>query len=406
MHIKKNNTLSAVLQTEEKVQKIRQAILEQATNHHLGLFTGLSGITLLHSLDRKEGVDIVEYLDELFTQAETPKSIMTFCSGLSGMGWMVELLSKHIDVIDDTNLILDDLDVAVIDWMKSEMQKSNYDFMHGAIGGGLYLLKRIEKNVSETLIVEVEALTRALIAEAKSTHSGDLYWIQKAGTVGTKEDRINFGLSHGFPSILVFFCKVYKAGILRNELQPVISKVVQYLLNNVLDPIHTGNYFPTFLFPNDSEKNIYASRLAWCYGDISVCLALWHANEIIRSGVLEQFIIKVLKQASKKRGTFENKIRDAGVCHGSAGLGYIFYKFHQRYAINDFYETSQYWFQKTHEFDIHPNGPAGYLAYTPLAETNYAVEYGLLEGIAGIYCCIETVNGNMSSDWDEMFLIS
>jgi lantibiotic modifying enzyme len=398
--------VATTTQPKNKTEIIYRALLEQKARLPLGLFTGLSGITLLHCIASQKEINLVHYLDELFTQAEDPKTVMTFCSGLSGMGWMIELMSKHNDIIDDTNEILSDLDEVVIRWMKAEIQNYNYDFMHGAIGGALYLLKRFENHPSEHLILALKEFTKKLIAQAQSTPSGGLYWIQKAGILRTEEDRINFGLSHGFPSILVFLCKVYQAGLLQKELLPVINKIVHYLLNHTVDPVLSGNYFPTYLYPNNPEKNVYDSRLAWCYGDISVCLALWHANQIIQSSTLDQFIIEVLKLASSQRGHLENRIRDAGLCHGSAGLGYLFHRFHERYAIDDFAEASQYWFNKTYELSNHQEGPAGFMAYTPLSATNYAVEFGMLEGIAGIYSCIQTAKGNLASDWDEMFLIS
>ena len=111
----------------------------------------------------------------------------------------------------------------------------------------------------------------------------------------------------------------------------------------------------------------------------------------------------VLKKSTQRLSLTENRVVDAGICHGSAGIALIYYRLYIETQMREFNEATNHWLKQTINFSKYEDGLAGYK--TSLID-ELKCDYSLLTGISGIglalISCIEKGN----QEWDEMLLLS
>ena len=92
----------------------------------------------------------------------------------------------------------------------------------------------------------------------------------------------NLGLAHGVPNVIVFLSKLHKIGICKEEVYQELEKLVSWFLKQKLKENNDLGTFST------STNENYLGRLAWCYGDLGVTIALQHAQSVLRDENLEK----------------------------------------------------------------------------------------------------------------------
>ena len=381
---------------------------------NIGLTNGLSGQLLyyyyLNVIDKKNDFQekitaTIEKSVELIENEITP---LSYESGMAGFGWVFEYLVQKNVIEADTNEIFEEIDEDVFAWMMDEISKGGHDYLHGATGAGLYFLKRHQSNPS--IRDKIEVFVKELISQAIIFEDGSMAWIEKEQKFlfGTKVietgGRYNLGLAHGIPSILVFLVKVYKQNILADYVKPIITSIVQFILKYQQDFKENGCYFPCSIAVDGTFENY--SRLAWCYGDLGMCCALWQANEILQDDVLDNNILTIMLDNATRRDTSQNGVVDACFCHGSSGIAHIFKRFYHRYKHPNLLDAANYWYDFTLKAAVHSDGPGGYKFRTSPELGNWIDSYGLLEGITGIAASLAYWESDQEPTWDEVFLIS
>lgn len=158
-------------------------------------------------------------------------------------------------------------------------------------------------------------------------------------------------------------------------------------------------YFPSFIWGNG---DIRSSRLAWCYGDPGIATALYLASKVIDDSELENKMISVLVEAASCRSLEKAGVKDAGICHGTAGLALIFYRMYLNTDMLEFKEAYEFWIEETIKM-AGDKESLDFRSYRP--ENKSLKEYGLLEGIAGIGLVLLSICLNEEPDWDEMLLL-
>ena len=149
--------------------------------------------------------------------------------------------------------------------MISEIKSMNFDYLHGALGFGIYFLSRIQKNRKvENYLIE---LVNELEKESKIDIKNSLRWPPLKMTKDTKGVISNLSLSHGMASIIVFLSKVYNQNILKEKNYKLLDGAITYILSNHLDSSIFYSCFPSMIVESEKSSN---SRLAWCYGDLGI----------------------------------------------------------------------------------------------------------------------------------------
>jgi lantibiotic modifying enzyme len=145
--------------------------------------------------------------------------------------------------------------------------------------------------------------------------------------------------------------------------------------------------------------------MAWCYGDLGVASALWLAGNSLNDNCWKEKAIEILLHNTTRVDAADTGIKDAGLCHGTAGIAHIFNRAYCNTGVQEFKNAALYWFQKTADMAVYKDGLAGYKTWSG-PDKQYINETSLLEGIAGIGLAFIGAVHPQCIGWDECLLLS
>ena len=393
---------------KDKIDKITQ-IITSAILPEIGLLAGVGGQILTCSELFLQNQVSQNCLSNLYYILEEKLSnedfIFTHCSGLAGIGWLYEYLSQRKIIDYDTNELLKDFDPCLEKALKKFMQGPNYDFLHGGVGVALYFTKRALKKKESVLVLNrfIEDLEKISVKQ----EDGAIKWLSLINEETYSRTVNNISLSHGMSSIVALLSKLYNIeGINKEKAKTLLNGAVEYILAQEIDKNKYGSYFSNLAL--ESTPTIFKSRLAWCYGDLGIAIALYQAGKVLNENIFTEKAVEILLfAATQRRNLQENMVDDAGLCHGTAGIGHIFYRAWWNTKLPEFKETADYWFDQTLKMAKFEDGLAGFKTLiTPNGKHEWINEYGLLTGISGICLAMLTYYYEASPAWDECLLLS
>lgn len=392
----------------DKLSEIVDILLTHENNakQNISLLSGKTGEAIFFyyyskfSNEEKYADHGFKLLTEIFEEINNGFSFHTFAGGIAGIGWTVEHLARNGFLDFDTTDLLDVLDDYLFNCMMRDIKKGNYDYLHGAIGIGLYFVTKSNRvRIEKYLIALIDELENLAEEDAET---GAVKW-ESVIDKDTNEKGYNISLSHGISSILVFLSKVYEKKIDEDRVLRLLNGTVTYLLQQQLK----SNKF-TSTFPNLAleTRESFTSRLAWCYGDLGIGMALWHASQSTQNKKWEQKAVQVLMHSTKRRYLEESAVVDAGLCHGSAGIAHIYNRMYANTGVKEYKESANYWLNEMLKQASHESGLAGYKAWHTEKHGGWTNTTGLLEGIAGIGLTLIFYLSDLDPNWDECLLLS
>ncbi|WP_443945788.1 lanthionine synthetase C family protein [Pedobacter sp. AW1-32] len=367
--------------------------------HNLSLISGTSGLALFfYENDRlnpaaeskKICSKAIEYTYKSVEQATAlPASL---ASGLAGWGWFLSYIRYPDAYYYETCTEIDPL---LLNEYNRFIDAQHYDLLHGAIGVGLYLMKR-QKYES------VEILLKALYSNG-IFENGEVKW-ERYDQFNYQEHIIDFGFAHGVAGILAFVLKCYEKNICKDLCIELMEKGFRFYQNNMNPHSETGSFFPTKI-----QSRFYGSEVvhppamqSWCYGDLAISLILLKISKALQNQEKEKQVIRILHQIVGRRIVDEQKITDAGFCHGSSGIAYLYLKICKILPHTIFEQELDYWMSKlvgeTAGFEFYLGENKGWGEVT-----------GLLNGITGTgMVLLSYLNRNLETGtaWDECLLLS
>jgi len=391
---------------KQKIDSIANCIFAkiQKEEDSFGLYDGKFGYFLFlfyyskYSKKKKYANIVENYAEKILNEFIQRAKLHTFCGGLSGILYLFDFLREN-DFIDmDVSNVQPLLDNYLVSGMRQNISDNYYDFMHGALGVGLYFLKK------GTGLEYVRELIDFLYATAEKSDDNRIFkW--KSVIIDKDEElrsAYNLALSHGISSIIIFLSRVIKSGISDNKVTEMLSGAVNYVFSQEKDFSKVRSYFSNYILI-DSPETFSKSRLAWCYGDLGIGLAVWQAGKTLEKIEWQRKGFTILLQSTQRRDIIENFVRDAGICHGSAGVALIYRRMFMETYRNQFKEATAYWIQQTLNFSCFDDGLSGYKTQH---KNEWICDYSLLTGISGIGLVLLSYLENNQQTWDEMFLIS
>ena len=384
-----------------KLDEIIKLLLKSKINN-ISFLLGLSGINIALYYQYKNNEQIIiKNIGKVISEINKGFSIHTYCSGISGFAWSLKHLIYKGFFDEKDCEILNQINPFIYKKMLNDLENKNFDFLHGAIGVGLYFISDLNNKSSLAHVSElVDKIEDLSIKDGK----GILKW--ESLVIGSNNNLklvYNLSLSHGMASIIAFLAKTYQKGINKTKSKKILVSAINYLLKNKNDISKYNCYFPSWICNTDENRQ---SRLAWCYGDLGISVALYNAAKVLNDTSLEEFALKVLHHSSCRRDLPKEFVIDAGLCHGTAGIAHIFYRMYWNTKDKAFYETANFWFEKTLEMSNFSNGLAGYKAYRSKENGSWQKEYGILEGISGISLALHSWVTQTEPTWDECLLLS
>jgi lantibiotic modifying enzyme len=380
------------------------------TNEDKGLLTGTCGAALFYAyyyrLSRQE-----EYLAKMYAVIEDILNTLgseqlpySHCSGLSGIGWCLQHLVKNRFIEqEETEDIFEEVDDVLAGLMEDQLKTGRYDFLHEALGVGLYFVERLRHPKAR---LHLEYLV-SVLEESMSVLPSGISWQDNFTNKrsATTQPAFNLGLAHGVPAILSVLALIYEGGIARNKILPMLEKGVNWLLASKNQVNETcKSLYPVIVNGDNSPIGEKQSRLGWCYGDLGIGIMLINVGRILNNEQYQQEAYAIFEHTSKYRNRENGDIYDACLCHGTMGVSHIFRRAFLATGDPALLQATQLWLHETIQMATWEDGLAGFKYRTP---TSYENNYDLLEGITGIGLgLITALDATVDPGWDRCLLLS
>jgi lantibiotic modifying enzyme len=328
--------------------------------------------------------------------ANTPMTSSLY-SGFTGIAWTCEHLQSNI-----SNRVVDQ---ALLKYLKKNPRIDDFDLISGLVGLGVYALERVPDSSAAEILKLIVARLDTL---SEKTSEGIAWrtsveilpdWQRKAYPNGY----YNLGLAHGIPGIIAILGAAYGARIESNLARKLLDGAFKWMSRHKL-PRSFDSTFPAWTSPDIPPESC---RSAWCYGDPGIAASLILAAKCFNNRAWEKEALKIALRSANRLPDAAG-VKDAGLCHGSAGLGHIFNRMFQATGNAKLKGAARFWFQQTLKFRRKGQGFAGYSSYR-LKEDGTAEWHDdaeLLNGSAGIGLALLAAISPVAPDWDRMLLLS
>lgn len=363
------------------------------------------------------GAIAAELLEEAFEGvAESTPDASLFC-GFTGVAWVTEHLSQARALhpgpaVDGADAAVDDdgsedsnsdIDAALLEFVASRPADAEFDLIDGLTGIGVYALERRHRPAAAELLASVLAWLGDL---ARSAGAG-LAWATpisryaRQGLPPEAQRLFNLGLAHGQPGPIALLGESFATNAAPQSILPVLDSAVTWLLSTQLPPDALSR-FPSHAGP-DVEP--LAARCAWCYGDPGVAIALLVAAQGARRPDWQQQAIAIALHAARCRAQRDD-VRDAGLCHGSAGVGHIFNRIYQATGEEEIAAAARYWFERALAQRCPGDGVAGFRTWSleRTQEGEWIDDPRFLTGVTGTGLALLAAASDIEPAWDRCML--
>lgn len=383
---------------EKQIIKILDNISDKIIGHYdesstPGLLSGTGGISLFlfmyaHYKKSKYHYQIAwEILNKTINNIHLCTG-HTWCSGISGICWLIDYLCIHKYINKQNQYISKELMPILEEQIITSINEGDFDFLHGSIGTAIYLISKNKKYIHQQIV-------NSLINKMVSIHPKQGYWKYYWSDL-KKESRINISLSHGMASTCIYIIYLLNIYKFKNAIE-ILEKSLQYINSQSYNNNLRLSVFPTFNKEYDNVHQIQYSRLGWCYGDLGIALLYWSYHKYLQSNFYKNKAIELFKKSCQRKELGINKVSDGGLCHGTSGIGLIFYKMYLNTKIDKFRDTANYWLTETINFSQKEYG----YNTTP----KYNNHLSMLDGISGIGLFLLSIINKRYLGWEKTLLI-
>lgn len=377
--------------------------------NRFSLAGGLSGQALFFAyLDRarpSQGYDetAAELLESAFEELARAEADPGFCGGFGGVAWMVEHLRGWL-VDDEGEDPGEETAEALSRLLAGSPWLWEYDLVSGLVGHGIYALERMPHRLGRECL---ESVVAHLSEEAERRPDGISWW--KASTrisARTRESNpdglYDLGLAHGNAGIIALLGQACARGVAATEARTLLAGAVPWLLAHQ-NPPGSPSRFPTRIVPGEESGS---SRVAWCYGDLGIAVALLVAARGAGEPEWERTAIDLARGAAV-RSFEESGVADAGLCHGAGGNAHLFNRLFQATGDPALGQAARTWAERALDMRRPGEGIGGYLALVPnqRLERVWAEDPGFLTGAAGIGLTLLAAATPIEPLWDRALLV-
>lgn len=316
-----------------------------------------------------------------------------------GLGWALNALSGRLFEPDDGDPGIDDLVERLLTF---DPWPGHYDLISGLVGLGVYWLSRLPEPRARG---GLEQVVRHLSNMAETLNSC-LTWFTAPGMFPGRTHQFpsghyDVGFAHGVSGVVALLAESLNAGI--GEAGPLLDGAVRWILDQKLGD-QDGSRYPGLLGPGAPPR---PTRLAWCYGDPGVALALTAAGRALGSAEIVAEAQITARGCVRQATT--GMVEDAGLCHGSGGLAHVFNRLAHAHGDGELRDIARFWIDYT--LDNRRSGPcAGFPQRNPAVPMSSEVAYlpsaGLLEGAAGVGLALLAATSSTRPWWDGFYLIA
>jgi class I lanthipeptide synthase len=385
---------------------------EKESGRYASLAGGLSGQALFYTYlalqtgeeaPAERAAQLVEKAVDVLAETPLPANLYT---GFAGVAWTMEhLRGRLFEEESDEDDPVQEIDEALLSPLQRSPWPGDYDLITGLVGLGVYALERLPRPRAVTLLGHV---VDRLAETADASEEGAAWFTRPEDLPEWQREfhpkgNYNLGVAHGLPGVVTVLGGAAAAGLERAR--PLLDDAVRFLLARRQDP-SVGSCFSTSYAPWEAPTS---SRLAWCYGDPGVAAALLAAARAVGEPAWEHEALDVAR-AAVQRPEATSGIRDAGLCHGAAGLGHLFNRMYNTTGEEPLREAARFWFQRALELRQPGEGVGGYRSWGTIGaginDLGWRDEPGFLEGSSGIGLALLGAISDVEPAWDRVLAIS
>jgi hypothetical protein len=331
--------------------------------------------------------------------AEQPGTASLY-SGLTGVGWTLAHLCPQWSGWDGEDELVE-IDEVLLDHLGQSPWRDDYDLIVGLVGFGIYALERLPR---PSAVACLERVVDRLAETAEPQGEGitwwtDPAWLPSRSRAESPRGYYNLGVAHGVPGVIGLLGRIHTAGIARDRARPLLDGAVRWLLEQ-----DGSEGFGCWVGPDARRDN---ARLAWCYGDPGIAAVLLGAARCVAEPTWESAALAIAHRAAE-RPYAESGVKDAGLCHGCAGLAHLFNRLFQATGESQLGEVARSWCQRTLAMRRPAQGIGGFETWEPdeVGGSIWSADPGLLNGATGIALALLAATTAIEPRWDSILLAS
>lgn len=359
---------------------------------HVSLMGGSTG-EILFLLGYHELTNQAEALEKAITRMEQIIEVIdfnfigySFAYGLSGIGWCIDLMYSNGYIDNCSDEIFQEADQLIFKMSIETLKNGNYDYLSGGLGAAFYFLNKTEAPI--TLIKEYIHIINCV-----KYKNGNKYYLYE----NEFKQSCNLGLSHGIPSIISFLIYTYNKNIEQDLCLDLIRGFTNYILNMQNDITKSFTYFSY-----SSANPSHPTRLAWCYGDLSISYILYSAAIVLNDNRVLDSANEILHHTLKRNDLSKNMVIDTCLCHGTSGIASIYQRLFNKSNQESYKQAFSYWTNKTIELSCYDLNLEGHLFYKT---DRFIPMSGFLEGASGVGLSLISGLKNIRLNWQDCLLL-
>jgi class I lanthipeptide synthase len=322
--------------------------------------------------------------------------------GLYGGAARIAFAVGHLSAGDDADVACEMIERSLLRYLATPTEA--YDLISGLVGMAVPVLQRIadgkpspsSEPLARNILDQLERLARPMATGiAWHTPPGLLPAWQRAIA---PDGYTNLGLAHGIPGVIAILARYLAAGFEVARARALLDGAVAYL-RSAASPI-AGSRYPAWLPTTRGET---PSRVAWCYGDLGVAVALMSAAAATGRDDWRADAV-ALAHGMAARPIEASQVIDAGLCHGAAGVAHLFNRLSQATGDAVLARSADAWFAHTLALR-RPDPIAGFPRGLPVdGEMTWEPAPDLLTGSPGVALALHAAISPIEPAWDQLLL--
>lgn len=387
------------------------AELPRAAGDEPSLAGGLTGMALFQAYRHREqprapGVEWVEqWLSQSVDRLSGASMPPVLYGGYAGIAWGVQHMREELGIPDDEDPVAE-IDQALLALLSTDCWPGSYDLIGGLVGFGVYALERLSRGEGAALLERVVTRLEEL---ARSTPDG-MTWHVPAHLLPEWQRKLypsghyNLGLAHGVPGILLLLARACAHGIAADRARPLLEQSLRWLRAQ-RRPEDGGDLFDSVI-PTDGPRPSRRGRVAWCYGDLGLSVALLQTARTVGDTTWEQEALSAAR-LSAGRPFEQSGVVDAGLCHGAAGNAHLFHRLYLSTGEAVFREAARAWLARVLELRRPGEGISGFPSWNSTERgSGWYRNPGFLTGTAGVGLVLLAATGTVEPRWDRVLMAS
>jgi len=322
--------------------------------------------------------------------------------GLYGGAARVAFAVGHLSAGEDADTACEMIERSLLRFLSQPTE--SYDLISGLVGIAVPVLQRIaDGNPSPSSEPLAMAILDHLERMARPVPGGFLWHTPPSQLPAWQrelapEGYTNLGLAHGIPGIVAILARYVTAGVATVRARSLLDGGVGYL-RSVAGP-KFGSRYPAWL-PNARPES--TTRVAWCYGDLGVSVAMMAAATATGRADLRAHALD-LAHGMAARAVESSDVIDVGLCHGAAGVAHLFNRLSQATGDAELTRAADAWFARTMELR-RPEPVGGWPRGVPSdGALRWEPAVDLLTGATGVALALHAAISPIEPGWDQLLL--